>query len=70
MSWGRFLAVGVVTMLLLIPLTPVVGAVSSPFDEPARTVVIVALAVAVFAVINQLLTWGIAAWERRQHDEP
>lgn len=69
MSWGRFLAVGVLTMLLLIPLTPLVGAISSPFDEPAKTVVIVAVAVAVFAAINQLLTWAIAAWERRQHDQ-
>ncbi|HEU5326031.1 MAG TPA: hypothetical protein VFV59_09140 [Candidatus Limnocylindria bacterium] len=70
MSWGRFLAVGVLTMLLLIPLTPVVSAVSSPFDEPARTVVIVAVAVAVFAAINQLLTWGLAAWERRERRQP
>ncbi len=69
-SWGRFLAVSVLTLLLLVPLTPVVVALSTPFDEPAKTVVIVAAAVAVFAAVNQLLTWGISAWRRRRRDAP
>lgn len=70
MSWARFLAVGVLTMLLLIPLTPLVSAISSPFDEPAKTVLIVAVAVAVFAAVNQLVTWGLAAWQRRERRKP
>lgn len=55
MSWGRFLVVGAVTLLLLIPITPLVGAGVTGIGEPMRTVVILVIGVAVFFGVDRFL---------------
>lgn len=55
MGWARFLVVGVVTLMVLVALTPLVAAVIGSVDEPLRTIVILLVGIAVFFTVDRIL---------------
>lgn len=54
MSWGRFVLVAIITSLVLLPVSGLVGPLVLTVSEPMRTIVIVAGLVIVYFVIDRL----------------
>lgn len=57
MSWGRFALAAILTTLVLIPVGAALVDLVEPIAEPLRTILLVAIFLAVLVVIDRLLLW-------------
>lgn len=55
MGWARYGIVGVLTLVVLVALTPVVAAAIGSVGEPLRTIVILLIGIAVFFAVDRVL---------------
>jgi hypothetical protein len=54
-GWARYGIVGVVTLLILVFITPVVAVGIGSVDEPLRTIAILLIGIAVFLAVDRVL---------------
>lgn len=64
MSWGRFIVVGVITAIIMIGFGIVIGPLVGGLDEPILTVLILAVVLTIFYVVDQLASWLLGHMER------
>lgn len=69
MSWGRFSIVVVITFFILLPLTPILLPLVEGIDEPLQTVLIVAVAVAIFFLVDRAFVWLVGRLDETRRPE-